>query len=331
MKLNVIFVLLILFLGCKNNSFIEAVTVSERQILVNNSPYTIKGICYNPVQQGSVERSFEVLDKDLALMVEAGINTIRVYMPIEEVEVLDKIEKAGLKIVISFGYNQNGYYDILSGSYIDYVEKFKFHNAILFWELGNEYNYHAEWFENDIKNWYNALNNAADAIHLADKNHPVSTAHGDVNDIDLALSMSPNIDVWGLNVYRGDNPTSIFLEWETISGKPIYLSEAGADSYMTVANKGFKAGENQAAQAKANAKIIDATLNASNLVSGLFVFSFSDEWWKASNPNEQDKGGRAPMSTGVPYDGTPNEEYWGIVDINRNKKETFFVLKKKFK
>ena len=51
---------------------------------------------------------------------------------------------------------------------------------------------------------------------------------------------------------------------------------------------------------------------------------------EAGNPNEQDIGGWAPNSSGVPYDGTPNEEYWGIVDINRNKKETFEVIKERF-
>jgi hypothetical protein len=41
-------------------------------------------------------------------------------------------------------------------------------------------------------------------------------------------------------------------------------------------------------------------------------------------------GGWAPYSSGVPYDGAANEEYWGIVDINRNKKLTFEVIKEQF-
>ena len=82
------------------------------------------------------------------------------------------------------------------------------------------------------------------------------------------------------------------------------------------------------AQAEANKKIITSILNASNDVSGLLIFQFVDGLWKAGNPNQQDIGGWAPNSTGVPYDGTANEEFWGIVDINRNKKKTFEIIKK---
>jgi hypothetical protein len=71
-------------------------------------------------------------------MKEAGINTIRVYSPITDKAVLDEINAAGLKVIISFGYNQEGRYDILSGSFIDYVKTYRDHGAILFWELGNE-------------------------------------------------------------------------------------------------------------------------------------------------------------------------------------------------
>jgi hypothetical protein len=32
----------------------------------------------------------------------------------------------------------------------------------------------------------------------------------------------------------------------------------------------------------------------------------------------------------VPYDGDPNEEFWGIVDIDRNKKDVYFVIKEHY-
>jgi len=315
-----------LFLVPTTNNLVE---VSGRQLIVDNTPYFMKGVCYHPVLRGETERNFSTIDQDLELISEAGINTIRVYAPIDDIEVLDKIDAAGLKLIVSFGYNQKGVYDILSGTFLDYIMKYKDHNSILIWELGNEYNYHPEWFGGDIQNWYDALSLATDQIHDIDPNHPVATAHGDMPD-KQALASNPNIDIWGLNVYRWDQPQSVFKEWQTVSDKPVYLSEAGADSYMKISKAGFKQGENQRAQAVANAKIIDAVLDRSDVASGIFVFSFTDGLWKAGNPNEQDIGGWAPNSSGVPYDGTPNEEYWGIVDINRNKKETFEVIKERF-
>jgi len=317
------------FVSCSGESDTSEVTVSGRQIMLDGSPYMIKGICYNPVPKGSDLRSFENLTEDLALMNEAGINTIRVYSPIDDAEVLDEISVAGIKMVIGFGYNQNGYFDILSGSFIDYVEKYKGHDAILLWELGNEYNYHPEWFDDDMQNWYEAMNNAAEIIHQADPIHPVTTAHGELPDAN-ALTSCPNVDVWGMNVYRWDNPEDIFMQWKKVSPKPMYLSEAGTDSYMVVDSNGYGQGENERMQADATKNILDDIFSNSEVCSGVAIFAFSDELWKAGNNNTLDVGGSAPFSGGVPYDGAANEEYWGIVDVDRNKKEAYEVVKEKF-
>jgi hypothetical protein len=324
-----LFLIISTFFSCSEKNSLEIVTTNGRQILVNDSPYFIKGICYHPVPKGSDDRSFETIDTDLALMIEAGINTLRVYAPIDDINVLDKIDAAGLKVILGFGYNQGGKFDILSGSFIDYVNTYKNHNAILLWELGNEYNYHPEWFEGEIKNWYNAMNKAAQIIHENDLSHPVTTAHGELPD-SLALSLSKNIDVWGMNVYRWDNPTSIFSQWSAVSKKPMYLSEAGGDSYMTISRDEYEEGYNEKAQANANKNILNSVFNATEICSGVAMFSFTDGWWKAGNNETQDPGGWAPNSSGVPYDGSPNEEYWGMVDIKRNKKMTFDVIKNKY-
>ena len=329
MKYIFLFSLAWVVFSCNKKTNMDVVSVSERQILVNENPYLIKGICYHPVPKGSKDLSFNSLDQDLALMVEAGINTIRVYAPIDNKDVLDKIHDAGLKVVIGFGYNQGGRFDILSGTFVDYINTFKNHPAILMWELGNEYNYHPEWFEGDIKNWYKALKEATDLAHENDTNHPVTTAHGDLPDA-LALSICTNIDVWGMNSYRWDNPEAIFSEWEALSHKPMYLSEAGGDSYMTISRDGYEAGSNEKAQADANKNILNAIFKNQDICSGVTMFSFTDGWWKAGNPEKQDPGGWAPNSSGVPYDGAPNEEYWGMVDIYRNKKEAFEIISTKY-
>lgn len=311
------------------NAQTKLVRTEGSKLFLNDSPYLIKGICYHPVPKGKEKRSFETLEQDIALMLEAGINTIRVYEPVDDSTVLDQLNAAGIQLIVGFGYNQNGVYDIASGTVLNYVKKYKDHPAILFWELGNEYNYHPEWFGGDIATWYKALNSTAAAIQALDKNHPVATAHGEIPTEEV-LSASPNIDLWGVNVYRWDQPGSLIEEWEKRSDLPLYFSEAGADSFMAAEKDSYSAGVNEDAQADATAVILDQIFARKDLINGVALFSFTDGWWKAGNPDQQDQGGWAPFSTGVPYDGAPNEEYWGIVDIDRKKKKAFEVVKAKY-
>ncbi len=133
-----------------------------------------------------------------------------------------------------------------------------------------------------------------------------------------------------MNVYRWDSPESIFNEWKTLGSKPMYLSEAGADSYMTAARDKYIQGENEVAQADATRNILDDIFRNTEICSGVTLFEFVDEWWKAGNNETLDPGGWAPKSSGVPYDGTANEEYWGIVKIDRYKKLSFDVVEKMF-
>jgi hypothetical protein len=318
--------ILIFSLLCSSNLFSINVDIVENKLFLDGKPFYMKGICYHPVPKGSTKRNFLTLNEDLILMKEAGINTIRVYEPIDDIDVLNAINNADIKIIISFGYNQKGIYDIVSGTYIEYVKKYLDHNAILMWELGNEYNYNPQWFGGNIDNWYKAMNRASIKIQSIDKNRLVSSAHGDIPD-NKALELGSSINIWGINVYRWDEPASVFAEWKAVSNKPIYFSEIGSDSYMTKPTNIYKMGVNEKAQSDANTIILNEILDNASLNEGAFIFQFADGLWKAGNPSTQDTGGSAPNSDGTPYDGTANEEYWGMVDINRRKKNTFYAIK----
>ena len=305
------------------------VWTDEGQLFTEDGPYFIQGVCYHPVAIGEEKRSFDNLTEDLALMKDMGVNTIRVYEPIASKEVLDEIGQAGISVIMGFGYDQGGVHDLKSGTYLDYVKTFKSHPAILCWELGNEYNYHPEWFDGSLDVWYETLKSASAAIQAEDAGHPVSTAHGEVPD-DALLAEMTDIDLWGLNVYRWDVSYTAALDFAKRSDKAMYFSELGSDSYMKTAAPGFDAGENQGAQAAATQALLAPLFSDSIPSAGVAVFSFTDGWWKAGAPDRQDEGGWAPASTGVPYDGAPNEEYWGLVDIHRTPKEAFAVVQSLF-
>ena len=319
-------IIIIFSLLCSANLFSINVSIVENKLFLDGEPLYMKGICYHPVPKGSTKRNFLTLEEDLVLMKEAGINTIRVYEPIDDINALNAINDANMKVVISFGYNQNGIYDIISGTYIEYVKKYLDHDAIIMWELGNEYNYNPQWFEGDIDNWYRAMNQASIKIQTIDKNRLVSSAHGDIPDSN-ALHLGSSINIWGVNIYRWDEPASVFDDWKAVSDKPIYFSEIGSDSYMTKSTNVYKIGINEKAQSDANTIILNEIIDNVAFNEGAFIFQFADGLWKAGNPSIQDTGGSAPNSDGTPYDGTANEEYWGIVDIDRRKKDTFYAIK----
>ena len=74
MKIHKAVFILILAFACKQDPSLDVVTVSGNQLLINQLPYYMKGICYHPVPKGETRRDFGSIDQDLALMIEAGIN-----------------------------------------------------------------------------------------------------------------------------------------------------------------------------------------------------------------------------------------------------------------
>ena len=287
--------------------FSQTVYVEDRKIFVDEQEYRINGICYARGEGNGENSGFSYTD-DIPLLVDANINTIRTYAAITNSAELNAFANAGIKVIMMLNEN----------SYVWYVNQFKDHPAILMWEFGNEFNYHPEWFGNNIQNWYNVLENCASTVKSIDPNHPVSTGHGEVPTTQ-ALTSCPSVDVWGMNVYRWLSPDSAIDELATQTDKAMYISEAGADSFNSNSNS-----ENQAQQAQATEIILNAIIEKSDLCVGVTLFEFCDEWWKAGNPNQQDIGG---FVNAIPYDNYANEEYWGIVTRDREPKQSYYVVK----
>ncbi|MBU1061642.1 MAG: S8 family serine peptidase, partial [Candidatus Omnitrophica bacterium] len=140
---------------------IPPVTTVGRELLVDGEPYEIRGICWVPYSIGStpVEPPNDYppdfntwYEIDIPLMREMGINTIRTYRPIkgetyeETRAILDMLHANEIKVIMGFSWA----YEIANDEYKNYINDHRDHPAILMWEFGNEYNYHPEWFGNDI-------------------------------------------------------------------------------------------------------------------------------------------------------------------------------------
>jgi hypothetical protein len=300
--------------------------VDGRRLVVDCEPYQIRGVCWNPVPRGATHPAGLDYDGlapvDVPLMQAAGINTVRTYEALSDTAVLDRLYAAGIRVLDTvYGYGGDAASVVTAR-----VNAVKGHPAILGWVLGNEWNYNGLYTDLSHADSLARINEAAALVKAADGEHPVITVYGEVPTTET-LGAMPDIDVWGINSYRGITFGDLFTTWAARSGKPMFLSEYGSDAYNAKLP-----GYDPDSQAEATRALTEellahsSALETDGVTLGGTIFEWADEWWKAGNPNTQDVGGAAPG--GGPYpDQTFNEEYWGVVDIDREPRPAYDELR----
>ncbi len=316
--------------GNADSSSEASVEIIGRRLFLGGEPFYIRGVNWNPVPPGGTHPNdldySGFADRDIELMQDAGINTIRTYERIEETAVLDKLHAAGIYVFSTvYGWWQDDPSVVTAR-----VNAVKDHPAIMGWVLGNEWNYNQLYSDGQISTEQarDQINAAAAYIKAADSEHPVVSIYGEVDGLSEMVAAMPDIDMWGINSYRGISHGDLFSTWESIADKPMFLGEYGADAYN--ADIGSYDPESQAAATLALTQEImnNYITDSGGVTVGGFLFELADEWWKDTNgsPDVQDVGGIAPG--GGPYpDQTFNEEYWGIVDIERTPRPAYHELK----
>merc|ERR1712151_110422 len=131
------------------------------------------------------------------------------------------------------------------------------------WVIGNEWNYNGIYAGLKEAEAIQKLREATDIIKRHDNLHPVRTVFGEIPNAHI-LNELDNIDVWGITSYRGLSFGSLFSEWESVSSKPMFLAEYGADAYDAVQQR-----ENQEAQALATTTLTHEILEQSSTRGGL--------------------------------------------------------------
>jgi glycosyl hydrolase family 2 len=299
----------------------RGVQLSAGQLFVDGAPFYIRGVCYNPVPRGATHPAgvdFAGLTPlDIPLLAQAGVNVIRTYVPLTDVAVLDALYAAGIRVID--GIFVAG--DTTTDAVVSSVNALKDHPAILMWSLGNEWNYNGLYVGLSLEDARARINEVAAALRAADPSHPIATLYGELPTADTVLAM-PDIDVWGINAYRGITFGMLFSDWAALSDKPMFVSEYGADAYNSTTGM-----YDPASQALAVGDLTREIRAAGGRVLGGTLFEWADEWWKVSggSPSVQEVGGTAPG--GGPYpDGTFNEEWWGLVDIDRTPRAAYQSL-----
>lgn len=250
---------------------IKPVEADGYLLYVDDEPFLIKGVGYNPtpIGKGYDYDFFSDPNKpwliDGKLMEEAGINCVRIYSAGKDLEkvrefIKNMYEKFGIYTLMSDWLKSQSY---PPANYADEVFKkgakerllkivqaLKDEEGLLMWVLGNENNYTFSgnigfWTSEEIEKikeprqkqirkaeiYYTFVNDLAKEIKKIDSAHPVAIGNGEGDFLDVASDICKDIDVLAINIYRGKKFGNLFNNIRNCFDKPIVISEFGCDSY----------------------------------------------------------------------------------------------------
>ena len=248
------------------------------------------------------------LDYDFGLMQQMGVNTVRIYDGIPARWVAYIWENFGIRTMVNCTQGRYGltvreewephtdYSDadvrtMLLAQASAMAERYRGTPGLLAYLLGNENNYGLFWDGAETEDipepdslttaraeyLYSLLNESARAVKAVDASVPVAVVNGDLLFLDLFVDRCPDVDIFGVNTYRGASFTNLFDREAAECPKPLLLTEFGSDAYNVLA--GAEEQNGQAEIDLANWCEILSESAAGRCLGG-FTFQWSDEWWK---------------------------------------------------
>jgi len=300
-----------------------SVTINGRNLQVNGQNYFVKGVNYDPVPIGQNPgqtdyfSNSQIFNRDIPVIQRLGANTLRIYgvgnpgIGSLYQDFLDACINNGIRVVFAYyvptssNFADAGTRSSLVSGFVDMVNQFKNHPAILMWMFGNELNFNSA----ALPDLFSLINEARNAAHSAEGSswHPVCASMADINLISTIAQYDSSVDLWALQIYRGSSFYTLFSDYAKTSSKPMVITEFGIDSWSNSAN-----GVDEATQSQVDAGLFKEIINNRGVCSGGLVFEFQDEWWKAGNINSHDSNSSPCNSP----DGACSAEYYGICAIS---------------
>mmetsp|Transcript_111347 Transcript_111347/g.311156 ORF Transcript_111347/g.311156 Transcript_111347/m.311156 type:complete len:643 (-) Transcript_111347:41-1969(-) len=298
------------------------VEVNLRNILVDGQLMYFKGINWNPVRRGGRLKDLDFrgfVEADAELMSFAGINVVRTYSPIVDMDVLDALWRRRIFVLMSVYVSAM----VPISDVLKPVRAARSHPAVLMWLVGNEWNYNGLYRGWPLEVTRAIVKDAANLIRGVDNTRPIGTTFGGLPDKKTLLELGDAIDVWGINQYNDASFGNLFEDWAKLPVvKPMFISEYGADAYDSVMGR-----PNEAAQAEATRRFaLEIVDNSTRMPGGVciggVVFELADELWKSGDPDVQDVTEATDNVYGsVAPDGVFNEEWWGLVNYDGTPRE----------
>ncbi|NNK83685.1 MAG: glycosidase, partial [Flavobacteriaceae bacterium] len=295
------------------------------------------------------------LDAEMGLLKNMGVNAVRMYTGVQPKWVQYIYENYGIYTMLNHSFGRYGL--TINGAWVavtDYrdpatkellmseatklVEEYKDTPGLLLFLLGNENNYGLFWAGAETEDFpdeedqrrevgekrgrpmYKLMNDAAIAMKEIDATHPVAICNGDLLFADIIAEECKDVDIYGVNMYRGKSFGDAFERVKNEIDKPILFTEFGSDAFNAITNS-----EDQKMQAffmVENWKEIYENaygLGKSGNSIGGFTFQFSDGWWKFGQTKNLDvHDSNASWSNGgyyidlAPGENNMNEEWFGI-------------------
>ncbi len=291
------------------------------------------------------------LDAEMSLLKDMGVNSIRQYTGVPPKWIKYIFENYGIYTMInhSFGrygltikgdwvgnteYSDPATQEILLLEVTKMVDVYKGTPGLLIYLLGNENNYGLFWGGAETEDvpvedresttraraMYKMFNKATLAIKGMDQSLPVAICNGDLLFIDIIAEECKDVDIFGVNMYRGISFDNVFRTVKDKLNKPIMFTEFGADAFNAIKNQEDQ--QSQAYYMVGNWKEIyenAAGLGQVENCIGGFTFQFSDGWWKFGQTKNLDvHDTNASWANGgyeidlVEGKNNMNEEWFGI-------------------
>ncbi|HZN37839.1 MAG TPA: glycosyltransferase [Planctomycetota bacterium] len=262
-------------LAAGGQSSIAPVRVHGKWLQAGDQRYTVRGVTYGPFRCDNAEGGFpdgRVVARDFAAMRDAGLNSLRTYT-IPPRWLLDLALAHGLRVMVGIPWEEH--IAFLGSSRTTRriertvraaIREHAGHPAVMAWVIGNE-------IPAGIVRWHGAraIERFIERLYLVAKQEAPDTPCTYVNYPTTEHLDLPFLDFVCFNVFLQDRESyeAYLARLQNIAGeRPLVITEVGLDSRRNT----------ERGQAEALWWQVDSTLVAG--CAGLFVFSWTDEWYR---------------------------------------------------